>query len=677
MKTGHAKAFFSRLKTLLSVPADNPELTLAQFKAFSRQVPLLYFILSTNMVSLVATHYHSAPTWLVVFVPAVFILVFVGRSINWIMEADKRRQADAAYAYRRLVQTNRLTFPIAMLAVAWSVALLPYGNDFQRAHVAFFMAITVIGIIFCLMHLRSAALLVTVLVIVPFSIVMARTGEPTLVATAVNMLLVAGAMLVILQQHYRDFSELTEQRLTLLSQQAALEAKNREAQRLSDENLLLANLDSLTQIANRRSFFNDLRRVFENPGADNRRVAIGVLDLDGFKPVNDTFGHSAGDRVLVEVAGRLSALSAPAHRVYRLGGDEFAVLFAAEGLSEGDIADLGQCLCDSVAEPIAIGSGLVNVAASMGVAVYPDVGVTGQDLYERADYALYNAKREYRGGVVVFKARQAEALYRHREVEAMLLSGDFESELSLVYQPIVDSTSGATIGFEALARWTSLKIGPVSPAEFIPIAEQHGHIHILTRHLLTLALRDAKAWPGRPFLSFNLSPLDLAGPENMERIVSVLNSSGFDPKRVTFEITETAVMRDFEQATQSIELLRSLGSVIALDDFGTGFSSLNHVHKLPLSKIKIDRSFVDKIDQRPASYKIVKSVSALCNEMGLSAIAEGVETKAEAETLAALGIGAMQGYHFARPLTQAMALKRLEEEFGSDRAAKQVASRSA
>ncbi len=226
---------FQAFRRLVTVPNDNPELTLAQFKAFSKQVPLLYFILLTNMLSLAGTHQQSAPFWLVKVVPLVFGVVFVVRAIGWIRES--RKTVDAAYAYRRLVATNRLVLPISVLSVAWSAALVPYGNDYQRAHVAFFMSITVIGVIFCLMHLRSAALMVTFLVILPFSAIMGLSGEPTLIATAVNMFLVSLAMIAIMLRHYADFTKLNEQRLTLLAQQAALQDKNRAMQALSDENL--------------------------------------------------------------------------------------------------------------------------------------------------------------------------------------------------------------------------------------------------------------------------------------------------------------------------------------------------------------------------------------------------------------------------------------------------------
>jgi diguanylate cyclase (GGDEF)-like protein len=651
---------FQSLKRLITVPNDNPELTLAQFKAFSKQVPLLYFILLTNMLSLAGTHQNSAPFWLVKVIPIIFAVIFIVRGLGWIRES--RKTVDAAYAYRRLVATNRLVLPISVFSVVWSISLIPYGNDYQKAHVAFFMSITVIGVIFCLMHLRSAALMVTFLVIMPFAVVMGMSGEPTLIATAVNMFLVSLAMIAILLRHYSDFTKMNEQQLTLLAQQDALRDKNREMQLLSDENLRLANLDSLTQIANRRSFFSNLASAFERAREDNARLAIGVVDLDGFKPVNDLYGHSAGDKVLVEVADRLSAFETSDCSIFRLGGDEFALLIDMDNMDEKALVEFGQRVCASISLPIMIGNSVVHVTGSMGIAVYPDVGLNGQDLYERADFALYNAKRENRASVVVFNARQAKALFRLRQVEDALFAADLERELSLAYQPIVDAGSSRTVGFEALARWTSPVLGSVSPAEFIPIAEQHGRINLITRLLLTRALQDMTSFEGEPYLSFNLSPHDLAVGDNVLRIVSAVKGSGIAPQRINFEITETAIMHDFEQAAQSIELLRALGCQVSLDDFGTGYSSLNHVHKLPLSKIKIDRCFVDRIDERPASYKIVKSVLTLCSDMGLTAVAEGVEREEEVRVLKALGVDAMQGYYFSKPLPRELAAARLESE---------------
>jgi diguanylate cyclase (GGDEF)-like protein len=656
----------ARWLELLKVPNGNPALTAAQFEAFSKQVPLLYFILATNMISLSWTHQGSAPDYLVFYLPVFMTALFTLRSLSWLRGRGRERTPEQAY--RQLRATNILSFPIAVFCTAWSISLLPYGDAFQKAHVAFFMAITVIGCIFCLMHLRSAALIVTVTVNLPFFVVMCLSGEPTFIATGVNVILVTMAMIMILISHYRDFRQLHESRNVLMLQQQALQEQNKAMQALSDENMRLANLDSLTLLANRRSFFHMLEKAFSRANAAGERLAVGVIDLDGFKPVNDLYGHSAGDKVLIEIGNRLSTMADTRLSVYRLGGDEFGLLLQGD-VAEADAIALGDRVCELIAQRINIGSGMVQVTGSVGFALYPDVGATAQEIYELADYALYTAKRHHRAGTVIFNAVQANELNRQKVVEEALVAADLEQELSLVYQPITCVNHRICIGFEALARWESPRIGQVSPAEFIPVAEHNGRITLITRLLLERALDVARLWPEDIFLSFNLSPHDLSSPENTLKIVGIVLKSGFDPHRINFEITETAVMHDFEQASASVQMLRELGAGISLDDFGTGYSSLNHVHKLPLTKIKIDGSFVRNIHTRRTSFNIVKSVLALCAEMELEAIVEGVETEEELRILENLGVRAVQGYYFGKPMLATETLK-----FLAGRSAQSLAS---
>lgn len=644
--------YASKLINELRVPNNNPVMTVAQFEALSKQVPLLYFILLVNMTSLALTHAGSAPLWLVAALPAIFAGLCVIRAFQWV--ALRKKVVSPEFAYKKLRSTNILAAPIAVLCTSWSISLLPYGNPYQQAHVAFFMAITVIGIIFCLMHLRSAALVVAVTVNVPFMIVMFLTREATFIATGINVALVTGAMIAIVVTHYRDFRQLNESRLVLIEQQKAL-------QDLSDENLRLANLDSLTGIPNRRSFFHGLGQAFSAAEGNRKPIGVGVIDLDGFKPINDMFGHAAGDRVLMEVAKRLTSLQDEDISFYRLGGDEFAMICTGD-CSDARLTRLGDEFCSAIAEKMPLGGGTVQVTGSMGIAIYPDVGRDGQDLYERADYALYTAKRYRRTGVVIFNATQAESLDRQKQIEECLMAADLDRELSLEYQPIYNIQASYCIGFEALARWTSPVLGRVSPGEFIPIAEHTGRISIITRTLLRQALNEARNWPDETILSFNLSPLDLASPDSIFKIIALVEQSGFSAHRINFEITESAVIRDFEQATQSITLLKRLGAGISLDDFGTGYSSLNHVHKLPLSKIKIDRSFVSEVHERPASAKIIRTMLSLCSELGLGAIVEGVETEAELEVLKEMGVQFVQGFHFSRPLAPAAALTLIGED---------------
>ena len=642
MKTGIA-----RLLGVFRVPNGNPELTLAQYEAFSKQVPLLYFILSTNLISLSWTHQGVAPDYLVRYIPGLLVLAFALRGIIWFTR--RKMRVTAEQAFHKLKATNRLAIPIAVVCTGWALAVFPYGNAYHQAHVAFFMAITVIGCIFCLMHLRSAALMVTILVNFPFFVFMVWTGEPTFIATGVNVILVCMAMVMILLTHYRDFRQLHETSQVLMLQQTALQEQNKAMQALSDENLRLANLDSLTMLANRRCFFQSLDIQFERARKSGTQLAIGVIDLDGFKPINDMFGHAAGDKVLVEVGERLSRMATGDLSVYRLGGDEFALILSGE-VTETSVLSLGAAACEAIAERINAGSAVVQVTGSIGFAIYPDVGANGQELYERADYALYAAKRNQRAGAVIFTAVQASELSRQKTVEEALLAADLETELQLVFQPIIDIALDKTVGYEALVRWHNPSLGLVSPGEFIPIAEHTGRIGLITRLVLKQALEVAKTWPDDIYLSCNLSPHDITTPDYALRIVSTVMSSGFNPRRINFEITETAVMHDFDQAIISIQLLRDIGAGVSLDDFGTGYSSLNHVHKLPLTKIKIDSSFVRDIHILPSSFQIVKSVLALSAEMGLEAIVEGVETAEELAVLKDLGVRSVQGFYFARPV---------------------------
>ncbi|MBX9456341.1 MAG: EAL domain-containing protein [Rhizobium sp.] len=653
-----ARRFFRWVAGLFAIPRDNPVLTIAQYEAFSKQVPLMYAILLTNMVALAFTHAAVAPSWLVYYLPGLMGGVSLLRTFSWLK--SRHTKVEAAEAYRKLRATNIVVGPITVAFTAWALLLLPYGDAFQRSHVVFFMAITVIGCIFCLMHLRSAALAVTVIVNVPLLVTMLMTGEPTFIAMGINVILVTIAMIAILMTHYRDFRGLNESRQALLDQQQALNDRNAAIQALSDENLRLANLDSLTVLQNRRSFFLSLEDRFASARSAGEPLAIGIVDLDGFKPVNDMYGHAAGDKVLVEIAARLERLAArrqPDGRlaIFRMGGDEFGLVLSRPEWACEAIA-IGHEICDAICEPINIGSGSVQVTGSIGFAIYPDVGTDGQTLYERADYALYTAKRNHRAGVVVFNAEQADELSRQRIVEDAMAAADLKRELSLVYQPIVHAATGRCVAFEALARWDSPVIGKVSPGEFVPVAEHTGRIGMITRLLLEQALETAKAWPRSVRLSFNLSAHDLVSAEGMLRIVAIVEASGMDPSRIVFEITETAVMQDFEQARASVEMLRRMGCGIALDDFGTGYSSLHHIHKLPLTKIKIDGSFVRDIQRQKTSYNIVKSLLALCADMGLNTVVEGVETSGELAVLRGLGAELVQGYYFSRPLPAAAAI---------------------
>ena len=644
MPVANLKSHLAAAAQLFRVSAD-PDLTRAQFDAFSKQIPLLYFILITNTIAVAYTYVPLAPISLSMIVPAMLIAVTGFRTFWWLRQRHRIR-SDADIMRNLRLTPPWIAAPIAAAFTIWSFALYPYGDPFAKSQVAFYMAVTVIGCIFSLMHLRSAALIVTLVVDVPYVLFYFATGEPTLKAMAVNNLLVTGAMVTVLFIYYRDFADLVASRKSLLAQQAATQA-------LSDENFRLANLDSLTELPNRRRFFAELSSAFADAERRNVRVAVGIIDLDGFKPINDNYGHSVGDRVLIEAGRRIREVCegfGPQRVEFaRLGGDEFGLVVCGDP-EDSDLTRLGERIGEQVKLPYQLDTAHTGLSCSIGFALFPSSATSAEALYECADYSLYHAKRHLRGGTVIFSS-ELEAEIRSRGViENLLRTADFSTEMDLVFQPIVDAMSEHTAGFEVLARWHSSRLGQVSPADFIPAAERIGLIRPLTQVLLARALATARTWPDHIRLSFNLSAHDVCAAEGILPLISIIEKSGLPPHRIDFEITETAVTFDFVRAQQSIATLKAMGCGISLDDFGTGYSSLSHVHRLPLDKIKVDRSFVADINENPVSHKIIKSLAGLCDDMEIACVAEGVETRAQLDTLRRLGCDYIQGYYFAKPM---------------------------
>ncbi|WP_082477436.1 EAL domain-containing protein [Rhizobium sp. Leaf371] len=644
------------LFSIFGVQGDDPDLVKAQYAAFSKQIPLMYFILLVNSWGLAATHIAIAPAFLTIYIPAFLTLVCAVRILYWWIEG--LRPTANLDALRALRKANALSWVLAAAFAAWGLCLAPYGEMLHRSHVAFYMGITVIGCIFCLSHLLSAALAVTVIVSLAFAAYFGMTGNLVFIAMAVDLVLVSAAMIAVLSVQYRDFLALISSKRTLLA--------------LNEENKLLANQDSLTSMPNRRRFFAELesdhqadhQAGHDHNSLDRHAICVGLIDLDGFKPVNDIFGHGTGDDLLIQVADRLLRLGGsgpqgadrPAHQTFfaRLGGDEFGYITRQGGLAAA--VDIGAAVCAALAEPFLIADARIELSASIGIAALSPTDATVASVYERADHALYESKRQGRGEVVVFSKEHGEAFARLLTIERAFGKHNYEDEVSLVYQPIVDMASGRLVAFEALARWYSPTLGHVSPAEFIPAAERSGFINPLTRLLLRRALEDALTWPSGIRLSFNLSARDVSSGEQALRLLNIVLASGVAPQRVEFEITETAILADMGQARTVALMFKAAGVGIALDDFGTGYSSLTHLHEMPLDKLKIDRSFVNGIDSNSTGKKIVKSMLRMCADLDIGCVIEGIETRAEYETVKALGGPLAQGYFLSRPLSADKAL---------------------
>ncbi|WP_293626820.1 EAL domain-containing protein [Salinisphaera sp.] len=405
----------------------------------------------------------------------------------------------------------------------------------------------------------------------------------------------------------------------------------------------LAQHDALTDLPNRANFSTLLRRSL----ARGRSFALLSIDLDGFKAVNDSFGHSAGDATLVEIARRLQENVGSKDVVARLGDDEFVI--QAWGLEIEQLEILCRQIIEAAGRAMIIDNQTVVVGASIGVALAPADGATTADILKSADAALYRAKNDGRGTFRFFSPELDKELQLRQQVIQELRAALTRDELVLYYQPVFDAQSGAITGAEALIRWPHSERGMISPAEFIPLAEESGLILVLGNWVIEQACREAASWQNERRISINVSPRQFSDTDLHTHIVSVLEQTGLAPSRLEIEVTETVFIKEPQVALDMLCRLRALGVRVALDDFGTGYSSLSYLRSFPFDRIKIDRAFVQEIGQRQNDQVIVHAIVDIATGLGMKITAEGIETRDQADYLAGIGCHEFQGFFFARP----------------------------
>ncbi|WP_105429342.1 MULTISPECIES: bifunctional diguanylate cyclase/phosphodiesterase [Neorhizobium] len=424
----------------------------------------------------------------------------------------------------------------------------------------------------------------------------------------------------------------------------------------------MAYSDALTGLGNRYRLRDKVRLLAAERAQDPAPFTICIANLDGFKPINDLFGAEAGDEILCQVAHRLKACIPDGATVTRHDGDEFAfilpLVFERIGAER-----IGQMIKDVLSAPYDLGDRNVRLSASFGFAIYPFAGEDFEELLKSAETALYRSKRRGRGQITVYSREIAQEMKRATQLEQALRNAIIADAVDVHFQPIVRISDGGVVGFEALARWIDADLGFVSPAVFVPLAEERGFIDALSETLLHKAAEAALSWPRELFLSFNLSSAQLMDPGTTETILATLARVGLDPHRLELEITETAVMTSADTAQRIITDLRQQGVRISLDDFGTGQSSLGRLRDFTFDKVKIDRAFVSRITTDRASEHIVKAIIAMCDGLNLAVVAEGIEEKADADKLSELGCAMGQGYYYGRPADSAVTLRYLQEHY--------------
>ncbi|HWI22719.1 MAG TPA: EAL domain-containing protein [Baekduia sp.] len=471
---------------------------------------------------------------------------------------------------------------------------------------------------------------------------------------------VNGCLIVPFYGEPHEFSTAEKETLTTLAEHVSLaltDAKTVESM------VHQALHDGLTGLPNRALFHDRLEHALIRARRVGALTAVLFLDLDRFKNVNDSLGHAAGDDLLVEVARRIDGCRRAADTAARLGGDEFAVLL--EDLSDTNEAlRVARRIVASVQRPFVLGEREVRISTAIGIAIgEPEA----DDFLRHADVAMYRAKAAGRGEIAIFEDEMQDELLERLELENELRPAIAAGEIEIHYQPVVEIGSGALVGFEALARWSHPERGLLTPASFIEIAEETGAIIDLGRFVLRVACEQASAWVGampadRPFISVNLSGWQLEHDDLINDVRLALAASGIDPSMLMLEITETVLMKDADDTIERLQQLRAIGVRIAIDDFGTGYSSLRYLRNFPVDALKMAKPFVDGLAHDKESAALARTIIDLASSLGISCIAEGIETIDQHSKLTELGCELGQGFHFAQPASSEHVSNLLREQ---------------
>ncbi|TPG17563.1 EAL domain-containing protein [Sphingomonas koreensis] len=423
-----------------------------------------------------------------------------------------------------------------------------------------------------------------------------------------------------------------------------------EARESADKINRMARYDTLTGLPNRLLINETLAKAMADADRWGGRCAFMMIDLDRFKAVNDTLGHPIGDRLLGRVSERLRYLASDNEMVGRLGGDEFAVV-VRDATDVARVEQLALKIIDSLSQPYEVDQNTLYIGASVGVAQGPRDGRTAEMLIRSADLALYRSKDAGGGGFHHYEPQLHVQAEERRVLEIALRQALENGEMHLHYQPVVAADTGALSGFEALLRWTHPEFGTVSPAKFVPLAEEARLIAPIGEWVLRTACQEAARWPSHVRIAVNVSAEQLYNPNFVTTVTSALSQSGLSAERLEIEVTESLFMREGTCATQVLERLLDLGIRLSLDDFGTGYSSLGYLSRTRFSTIKVDRSFVQSASKgAKEAIAIIRAVVALADSLGMATTAEGVETEAEHQMVQRLGCTKVQGYYFGRPL---------------------------
>lgn len=631
----------TRWKAILGIEPASDELVKEQFRLLASQIPLCYSVIIVNSAVMAILASSKVEFPLAALFPIIAIPVMIGRIITWRRRSKTSIATNDITAMRHALRGTVIAANVMSTVLAiWSVMLMWALPHSEIATVPLFTILSMITCAYCLSSHPVAAYSVIVSGTLYIAVAMAVTGVPMLITMAGNIVLVSGMVLYMVGHQHRQLRRVVGSRKSLDEQRHAAHE--------------LAHSDALTGLPNRRALLRalDSRRDHE----PNVPVALLMIDLNGFKPVNDTYGHSAGDHLLKEISARLDDVVKDSDFIARLGGDEFCVLLSDFPARAEEIAER---IRQAIKRPIIVAGHQLKLGAAIGIVTCDKMPFDPSDLLRRADIALYDSKAK--GGVAfsLFEPEMEARVVRRTLIEKALANDEELSKIALHFQPIFDMRTGRMRGYEALARWDHDSLGTVSPIEFIECAERNGMARRLTLHLFEKALTSASTWDDDLRLSFNLSGSGLSTAGFEKSLPEMMKAAGFSPHRLTLEVTETALLNDTASSWKVLENLQSLGVEIVLDDFGAGHASIGYLKDLQIDGIKLDGTLIEGIVNDSRSRRLLGGIIHLCRSIGVTVTAEMVETDEQLAALQAFQVDFAQGYLLGKPVQSDVTKSRL------------------
>ncbi|HEX8574392.1 MAG TPA: EAL domain-containing protein [Allosphingosinicella sp.] len=616
-----------------------------RFRTLQRQIPLLYLVIFTNMVGLYLAAGGAVDSPF--DFPAVLTLLIVVRLGHWLQVRNRVLPPERILHELRKMWLFAVIFSVGFCL--WSFRLMGTLAAAEHDFIILFASLAAIGCAYGVSRFPAAARAPLLLLGVPLASRLAFSTDLAHVLMGIGLGSIIFVLLRFLDMHDEDFRELVESRTTVTLERERARRAERLAKIEKKKARIVADTDPLTGLANRRAFLRALSRRSGMLSRTGGGFALAVVDLDGFKPINDTFGHAAGDRVLEGIGSRLAAAAGDGALIARTGGDEFALLLPRIRTVAG--ADrAGAAVCAALREPFLVDGREFRISGCCGVTLLLPGDCDVEAALVRADTALYSAKEGGRSGVAVFSREMHEIHRRRILIEKALRLPETLDRIGLVFQPITDLASGELKALEALARWHDDTLGHIPPDQFIPIAEQINAIEPISEKLLGLAAAEAARWASAVRLSFNVSAVQLCTGGSAARILAVIERSGLDPTRLQIEVTETALLADFEVARENLQALRGAGARIVLDDFGAGHASISYLREMQFDGVKLDGALIASIADSLRSRRLLKGVLELCAALGLPSVAEHIETEEQLQLLRELGCREGQGFLLSAPL---------------------------